>query len=199
MDWYIVIKTIKGRRYRYRQKTWREGGREGGRVRTRSEHIGPAGDEMRHPGLAGATTLPLPLSADVPSPIDSAIIEQTLRELVDGERHDEWGRGWSARVPSGPSLVHRHAKIEGVIASLRVKRTSSTRGAFYNPTTDILNVPPKNRFTGIAGESATEVYYSTLMHELVHWVGGAPRLNRIDRNVLRDRTRYAQEELIALS
>jgi len=35
MDWYIVIKTIKGRRYRYRQKTWREGGC----VRTRSEYV----------------------------------------------------------------------------------------------------------------------------------------------------------------
>lgn len=35
MQWYTVIKTINGRRYRYRQKTWREGGR----VRTRSEYI----------------------------------------------------------------------------------------------------------------------------------------------------------------
>lgn len=37
MDWYIVIKTIKGRRYRYRQQTWRNGRR----VRTRSEYISP--------------------------------------------------------------------------------------------------------------------------------------------------------------
>ena len=41
MDWYIVIKTINGRRYRYRQKTWREAGR----VRTRSEYLGPADGE----------------------------------------------------------------------------------------------------------------------------------------------------------
>ena len=37
MDWYIVIKTIKGRRYRYRQKTWRHGAR----VRCQSEYISP--------------------------------------------------------------------------------------------------------------------------------------------------------------
>jgi hypothetical protein len=37
MSWYIVIKTIKGRRYRYRQRTWRENGR----VRCKSEYIGP--------------------------------------------------------------------------------------------------------------------------------------------------------------
>lgn len=35
MDWYVVVKTIKGRRYRYRQKTWREGKR----VRTLSEYV----------------------------------------------------------------------------------------------------------------------------------------------------------------
>lgn len=38
MKWYIVIKTINGTRYRYRQKTWREGKR----VRTRSEFLGRA-------------------------------------------------------------------------------------------------------------------------------------------------------------
>jgi hypothetical protein len=38
MDWYFVVKTIKGRRYYYRQRTWREGKR----VRTHSEYVGPA-------------------------------------------------------------------------------------------------------------------------------------------------------------
>ncbi len=37
MDWYIVIKSINGRRYRYRQKTRREGKR----VRTKSEYVCP--------------------------------------------------------------------------------------------------------------------------------------------------------------
>jgi ADP-Ribosyltransferase in polyvalent proteins len=40
MEWYVVTKRIKGRAYYYRQKTWREGKR----VRTRSEYIGP-GDQ----------------------------------------------------------------------------------------------------------------------------------------------------------
>ncbi len=35
--WYIVTKTIKGYRYRYRQRTWREGGQ----VRTESRYLGP--------------------------------------------------------------------------------------------------------------------------------------------------------------
>jgi hypothetical protein len=37
MDWYIVIKTINGHRYRYRQKTRREGNP----VRTESEYVCP--------------------------------------------------------------------------------------------------------------------------------------------------------------
>ena len=37
MDWYIVVKTINGRRYLYRQKTWRVDGH----VKTRSEYVGP--------------------------------------------------------------------------------------------------------------------------------------------------------------
>jgi ADP-Ribosyltransferase in polyvalent proteins len=37
MHWYFVIKTIKGRRYRYRQKTRREGKQ----VRTKCEYISP--------------------------------------------------------------------------------------------------------------------------------------------------------------
>ena len=39
MSSYVVIKTIKGHRYRYRQRTWREGKR----VRTKSIYLGPDG------------------------------------------------------------------------------------------------------------------------------------------------------------
>lgn len=38
MDWYRVIKTIRGRRYVYLQKTWRAGAR----VRCQSRYMGPA-------------------------------------------------------------------------------------------------------------------------------------------------------------
>jgi hypothetical protein len=40
MGWYTVTKTIKGRKYTYRQRTWREGGK----VRTQSVYLGPAND-----------------------------------------------------------------------------------------------------------------------------------------------------------
>ena len=37
MSTYMVIKTINGRQYRYRQTTWRESGR----MRTKNEYVGP--------------------------------------------------------------------------------------------------------------------------------------------------------------
>jgi hypothetical protein len=44
---YTVIKTIKGRRYVYEQRTWREGKR----VRTESRYLGPADGGRRPKGL----------------------------------------------------------------------------------------------------------------------------------------------------
>ncbi len=41
MQWYRVVKTIKGHRYLYRQRTYREGGK----VRTQSQYIGPMNAE----------------------------------------------------------------------------------------------------------------------------------------------------------
>jgi hypothetical protein len=41
VGWYSVIKTIKGHRYEYLQRTWREGKK----VRTESRYIGPAAPE----------------------------------------------------------------------------------------------------------------------------------------------------------
>ena len=40
--WYQVVKVIKGHRYLYRQRTWREGKK----VRTESHYIGPADGEV---------------------------------------------------------------------------------------------------------------------------------------------------------
>src|SRR3954453_5214698 len=39
MGWYRVVKTVKGHRYLYDQRSWREGKK----VRTESRYIGPAG------------------------------------------------------------------------------------------------------------------------------------------------------------
>jgi hypothetical protein len=42
VGWYTVVKTIKGHRYEYLQRTWREGKK----VRTESRYIGPADETL---------------------------------------------------------------------------------------------------------------------------------------------------------
>jgi len=65
--------------------------------------------------------------------------------------------------------------------------------AFFSPSIDAINVPPKDSFT------APGAYYSTLFHELTHWTGGPSRL---DRATVRDAAgfgdaSYSLEELVA--
>jgi len=50
MSWYSVIKTVKGRRYLYKQRTWREGKR----VRSESVYVGCLDGGGRTPKGGGA-------------------------------------------------------------------------------------------------------------------------------------------------
>jgi antirestriction protein ArdC len=65
--------------------------------------------------------------------------------------------------------------------------------AFYNPITDIITMPPVERF------HSDEAYYKTLFHELAHSTGHAKRLNRKEL-VEYDgfaKENYSKEELTA--
>src|SRR5258708_40307918 len=101
MDWYLVIKTINGRRYKYRQKTWREGGR----VRTRSEYIGPAG---------AAPSVASPSVGQLKKAASSAL------ELLMGEQANDWEQAFE-EDRDGPSLVKRHHRIEHLFRKLYVQ------------------------------------------------------------------------------
>ena len=41
--------------------------------------------------------------------------------------------------------------------------------AFYRPSTDSIQLPPREAFTGSATSTPAESYYSTLCHELIHY------------------------------
>ena len=62
--------------------------------------------------------------------------------------------------------------------------------ACYMPSDDVIRMPNKNYF------SSTEGYYSTLLHELVHWTGHSSRLDRITLSSNNSEA-YAREELVA--
>ena len=61
---------------------------------------------------------------------------------------------------------------------------------------DYIQMPEKDRFTGSETSSATECYYSTLLHELTHWTGSAKRSDRGFGKRFGDDA-YAVEELVA--
>ena len=74
MGWYRVIKTIKGHRYVYEQRTWREGKR----VRTQSRYIGLAGTEA---GSAFASVL-------------GSIVVGPMWRVESGHRHERGASAW---------------------------------------------------------------------------------------------------------
>lgn len=68
--------------------------------------------------------------------------------------------------------------------------------AYFDPGSDYIAIPDKARFVGSPTSTATECYYSTLLHELVHWTGAEHRLNRTFGERFGDAA-YAAEELVA--
>ncbi len=167
MDWYIVVKTINGHRYRYRQKTWREGNR----VRTRSEYIGPANEteptRQNPKGTASTQSFPRQIGSRV---------KESLQALMRRCGVD-WNHAWNTNR-RGPSLVKKDRRIEKMLHRLNVQWTHSTRGAFYSPNDDAVNIPPARCFVDKERQSATQAYYMVLFHELVHWTLHDSRLNR---------------------
>lgn len=69
-------------------------------------------------------------------------------------------------------------------------------GAFYHRKEDYIGMPERGRFHDTKTSTATEAYYSTLLHELIHWSGAENRLNR-EKGKKRGDSEYAYEELIA--
>jgi antirestriction protein ArdC len=68
--------------------------------------------------------------------------------------------------------------------------------AFYSTATDKIAMPLQEAFINTETCTATEGYYSTLLHELTHWTGNEKRLNRVKGKKFGDQ-QYAAEELVA--
>lgn len=68
--------------------------------------------------------------------------------------------------------------------------------AYYRPAGDYIQMPNKADFVGTKTSTAEEAYYSTLLHELVHWTGSNGRIDRTKGKMFGDAD-YAFEELVA--
>ena len=68
--------------------------------------------------------------------------------------------------------------------------------ACYIPSKDYIMMPTKDTFADTEHSTATENYYCTMFHELIHWTGNEKRCNRKLSTTFGSKN-YAFEELVA--
>ncbi|MBW4889207.1 DUF1738 domain-containing protein [Mucilaginibacter sp. HMF5004] len=94
------------------------------------------------------------------------------------------------------SMVEKIDKVDEFIANTGALIETHGEGAVYNRVEDKILIPYPEKFQSTATCTATEGFYSTLMHELTHWTGAEHRINREKGKKFGDQN-YANEELVA--
>ncbi len=95
-----------------------------------------------------------------------------------------------------PALIENIAAADMLVKQTGADIRHGGAQAFYIPSKDYIAIPPREMFRDTATSTATENYYSTLFHELTHWTGAKPRLDRLNNDKFGGKN-YAFEELIA--
>lgn len=85
---------------------------------------------------------------------------------------------------------------EAFITATGAKISIGGDRAFYRPSADIIAMPDRHRFIGTETSTATEGWYSTLLHEMTHWTGASHRMDRTFGKRFGDDA-YAMEEMVA--
>jgi antirestriction protein ArdC len=120
---------------------------------------------------------------------------QTMK--VSAVFNEEQLDGYERTEPSAkPNEVTQQAIADRFITSLNADVREGGDRAFYVPKADYINMPPQWKFKDTSDATATQNYYSTLMHEHVHWTGHSSRLDR-DMGGSSFSQSYAFEELVA--
>ena len=110
--------------------------------------------------------------------------------------HAETGEAWSEpELADRVDLTERLEAVDQYVQNLGFDiRHSTEGGAYYQPANDFIHMPERDQFIATKTSTATECYYSTLLHESAHCTGHKSRLNRLD---LKNKKGYAFEELVA--
>ncbi|RYZ14520.1 MAG: DUF1738 domain-containing protein, partial [Sphingobacteriales bacterium] len=98
--------------------------------------------------------------------------------------------------PEQEPIVQRISKVDAFINNTEVMVKHGGNRAFYSPASDSITMPFPTRFIDTESRTATEGYYSVLLHELSHATGHKSRLDRLGNNRFGSKP-YAFEELIA--
>lgn len=85
---------------------------------------------------------------------------------------------------------------ERVVLASKAKIVLGCDSAYYRPSTDTIHMPHRTQFISTTHSSASENYYATLLHELVHWTKPVHRCNR-KAMFEQHSAAYAFEELVA--
>ena len=94
-------------------------------------------------------------------------------------------------------LTERLENVENFVANTCAEISYGGSRAFYRrPPADIVVLPERRWFEPTATSTATQTFYSTLLHECAHWSGAEHRLNRDHGKRFGDEA-YAFEELVA--
>lgn len=133
-------------------------------------------------------------------------VEDDLEEGDDGKRrmarashvfNAEQFDGFE--LPGAVTDLGPIARLESADRLVSASRASIKHGgdrAYYRQDTDHIQMPDEGLFAGTATMNRDEGYYATLVHELIHWSGAKPRLNRQTGKRFGDQA-YAAEELVA--
>jgi len=110
---------------------------------------------------------------------------------VDGYDHHESG------PPNTCDLVTRIKNADAFCTNTGADIRHGAASAFYNRAEDFISIPETIAFVDTRQASASENYYSTLLHELTHWTGAQQRLDRDKAKTRGEIEKYAFEELVA--
>ncbi|WP_152048799.1 ArdC family protein [Aureimonas psammosilenae] len=86
--------------------------------------------------------------------------------------------------------------LEAFVSATGAKIIERGDKAYFQPATDLVVMPTRDRFRDTQDATATEHFYKVLFHELVHWTGAESRLKR-DFSGRFGSEAYAFEELVA--
>jgi hypothetical protein len=134
VGWYSVIKTIKGHRYEYLQRTWREGKK----VRTESHYIGPAepapGSALSRPPRAsdfdGVITTPRVFYHGSPDELEGALRPSEegtfgpglyLTTHARATLYAEYDAGIAAKIAAGETGKRAEPQYDGTVYAFDVR------------------------------------------------------------------------------
>ena len=92
--------------------------------------------------------------------------------------------------------IERIAAADRFVSATVSRIEHGGNSAYYQPSTDHIQMPSEELFCGTSTMNRSEGYYATLIHELTHWSGASRRLTRDMGKRFGDDS-YAAEELVA--